>query len=187
MNGMTGILRRGLRHLAAVSSVLAVLCAGCRSDAMPPGEEWLRENFKAHESELDEIATIALSVPMDDCFVYPAHINGDTLTRTEPDSIFFAELGEAKRVRLDSLLKAVKCIDMTVAPVNRSISLTCYRYGSIRGWAVNYVYMGKRRSALTFVEDKDLYEAFLHWQGDKSKRPFPRKELNKQWHIEYQQ
>lgn len=186
MSGMTDILRRGIRHLAAVS-LLSVLCAGCRSDATPPGEEWLRENFKAHECEFDEIATIALSVPMDDCFVYPGYINGDTLTRNEPDSIFFAELGEAKREKLDSLLKAVKCIDMTVAPANRSISLTCYRYGSIRGWAVNYVYMDKRPSALTFVGGKDLYDAFLHWQGDKSKRPFPRKELNKQWHIEYQQ
>ncbi len=186
MNEMTGILRRGIRHLAAVS-LLAVLCVGCRSDATPPGEEWLMENFRAHECEFDEIATIALSVPMDDCFVYPGYLNGDTLTRTEQDSIFFAELGEAKRERLDSLLKAVKCIDMTAAPVNRSVSLTCYRYGSIRGWAVNYAYMGKRPTALTFVEDKDLYEAFLYWQGDKSKRPFPRKELNAQWHIEYQQ
>lgn len=186
MNGTTGILRRGIPHLAAVS-LLAVLCAGCRPDAKPPGEEWLRENFKANESEFDEIATIALSVPMDDSFVYPGYLNGDTITRTESDSIFFAELGEAKRERLDSLLKAVKCIDMTVSPVNRSVSLTCYRYGSIRGWAVNYAYMGKRPSALTFVEDKDLYDAFLYWQGDKSKRPFPRKELNAQWHIEYQQ
>lgn len=186
MNGTTGILRRGIPHLAAVS-LLAVLCAGCRSDATPPGEEWLRENFKVHESEFDEIAKIALSVPMDDCFVYPGHINGDTITRTEQDSIFFAELGEAKRERLDSLLKAVKCIDMSVSPVNRIISLTCYRYGSIRGWAVNYAYTGKRPSALTFVEDKNLYEAFLYWHGDKSKRPFPRKELNAQWHIEYQQ
>ena len=186
MNEMTGILRRGIRHLAAVS-LLAVLCVGCRSDATPPGEEWLMENFRAHECEFDEIATIALSVPMDDCFVYPGYLNGDTLTRTEQDSIFFAELGEAKRERLDSLLKAVKCIDMTAAPVNRSVSLTCYRYGSIRGWAVNYAYMGKRPTALTFVEAKDLYEAFLYWQGHKSKRPFLRKELNAQWHIEYQQ
>lgn len=186
MSGMTGILRRGIRHLVAVS-LLAVLCAGCRSGATPPSEEWLRENFQAHESEFDEIATIALSVPMDDCFVYPAHINGDTLTRTEQDSIFFAELGEAKRERLDSLLTAVKCVDMTVAPVNRNISLTCYRYGSIRGLAVTYAYMGKRPSALTFVEDKDIYDAFQYWQSDKSKRPFPRKELNAHWHIEYQQ
>lgn len=186
MSGMTDILWRGIRHLAVVS-LLAVLCAGCRSGATPPGEEWLRANFKVHKSEFDEIATIALSVPMDDSFVYPGHINGDTVTRTEPDSIFFAELGEAKRERLNCLLKAVKCIDMTVAPVNRSISLTCYRYGSIRGWAVNYAYMGKRPSALTFVEDKDLYDAFLYWQGDKSKRPFPRKGLNAHWHIEYQQ
>lgn len=186
MSRMTDILWRGIRHLAAVS-LLAVLCAGCRSGATPPGEEWLRENFKTHKSEFDEIATIALSVPMDDCFVYPGYINGDSITRTEPDSIFFAELGEAKRERLDSLLKAVKCIDMRVAPVNRNISLTSYRYGSIRGWTVNYVYMGKRPSALTFVEDKDLYDAFLYWQRDKSKRPFPRKELNTQWHIEYQQ
>lgn len=186
MSGMTGILRRGIRHLVAVS-LLAVLCVGCRSDATPPGEEWLRENFRAHECEFDEIAGIALSVPMDDSFVYPGYLNGDSIKRTEPDSIFFAELGEAKRERLDSLLKVVKCIDMSVAPGNRIISLTCYRYGSIRGWAVNYAYMGKRPSALTFVEDKDLYNAFLYWQGDKSKRPFPRKELNKQWHIEYQQ
>ena len=186
MHGMTGILRGVIRHLAVVS-LLAVLCAGCQPDAKPPGEEWLRENFKAHESEFDEIAGIALSVPIDDCFVYPGYIYGDTITRTEPDSIFFAELGEAKRERLDSLLKVVRCIDMTVAPVNRSISLTCYRYGSIRGWAVNYAYMGERPSALTFLEDKDLYDAFLYWQADKSKRPFPRKKLNAQWHIEYQQ
>lgn len=59
--------------------------------------------------------------------------------------------------------------------------------GSIRGWTVNYTYMGERPSVLTFVEDKDLYDAFLCWQGDKSKRPFPRKHLNKHWHIEYQQ
>lgn len=186
MSRTSGILRRGIRHLA-VALLLAVLCSGCQHDANPPSEEWLRENFKAHECEFDEIVTIALSVPMDDCFVYPGYINGDTITRNEPDSIFFAELGEAKRERLDSLLKVVKCIDMTVAPVNRSVSLTCYRYGSIRGWAVNYSYMGKRPTALTFIEDKDIYEAFQYWQGDKSKKPFPRKELNAQWHIEYQQ
>lgn len=186
MNGMTGILRRGIRHLTVVS-LFAMLCAGCRSDANPPSEEWLRENFNAHESEFDEIAAIALSVTVDDCFVYPGYIYGDTIMRNEFDSIFFAELGEAKRERLDSLLKVVKCIDMTVAPVNRSVSLTCYRYGSIRGWAVNYSYMGKRPTALTFIEDKDIYEAFQYWQGDKSKKPFPRKELNAQWHIEYQQ
>ena len=110
MGGTTGILQRGIRHLTAVS-LFAVLCAGCRSDASPPSEEWLRENFKAHESEFDEIATIALSVPIDDWFVYPGYINGDTITRNEPDSIFFAELGEARRERFDSLLKVVKCID----------------------------------------------------------------------------
>lgn len=186
MGGTTGILRRGIRHLTVVS-LFAMLCAGCRSDATPPSEEWLRENFKAHECEFDEIATIALSVPMDDCFVYPGYINGDTITRNEPDSIFFAELGEAKRERLDSLLQAVGCRDLSASSANRNISLTCYRYGSIRGWTVNYSYMGKRPTALTFIEDKDLHDAFLHWQGDKSMRPFPRKELNKQWHIEYQQ
>lgn len=186
MSGTTGILRRGIRHLA-VASLLAVLFSGCQHDANPPSEEWLRENFNAHESEFDEIAAIALSVPVDDCVVYPGYIYGDTIIRNESDSIFFAELGAANRTRLDSLLKVVKCIDMTVAPVNRSVSLTCYRYGSIRGWTVNYSYMGKRPTALTFIEDKDLHDAFLHWQGDKSMRPFPRKELNKQWHIEYQQ
>lgn len=186
MHGMTGILRGVIRHLAVVS-LLAVLCAGCQPDAKPPGEEWLRENFKAHESEFDEIAGIALSVPMDDSFVYPGYINGDTLTRTEPDSIFFAELGEAKRERLDSLLQAVGCRDLSASSANRNISLTCYRYGSIRGWTVNYSYMGERPSALTFLENKDLYDAFLYWQADKSKRPFPRKKLNVQWHIEYQQ
>ena len=60
-----------------------------------------------HESEFDEIAAIALSVTVDDCFVYPGYIYGDTIMRNEFDSIFFAELGEAKRERLDSLLKVV--------------------------------------------------------------------------------
>ena len=82
----------------------------CRvREANPPIEEWLIENFNAHESESDEIATIALSVPVDDRVVYPGYIYGDAI------------------------------------------------------------------------------EAFLYWQGDKSKRLFPRKELNKHWHIEYQQ
>lgn len=186
MSGITSILRRGIRQLG-VASLFAVMCSGCQHDANPPSEEWLRENFQAHKREFDEIATIALSVLIDDCFVYPGYIHGDTITRNEKDSIYFNELGAAKRERLDSLLHVVKCIDMTVAPVNRSISLTCYRYGSIRGWAVTYDYMGKRPTALTFIEDKDIYDAFLHWQGDKSRRPFPRKELNKHWHIEYLQ
>lgn len=186
MSRTTGILRRGIRHLA-VASLFAVLCSGCQHNANPPSEEWLRANFKAHESEFDEIAAIALSVPVDDCFVYPGYIYGDTIIRNETDSIFFAELGAAKRARLDSLLQAVGCMDLSASPANRNISLTCYRYGSIRGWTVNYTYMGERSSVLTFVEDKDLYDSFLYWQGDKSKRPFPRKELNKHWHIEYQQ
>lgn len=161
--------------------------SGCQPDADPPSEEWLREYFYVHESEFEEIATIALSVLLDDCFVYPGYIYGDTIARTESDSIFFAELGAAKRARLDSLLQTVGCMDMSASPSNRNISLTCYRYGSIRGWTVNYTYIGERPSALVLVEDKDLYDAFLYWQGDKSKRPFPRKELNRHWHIEYQQ
>lgn len=186
MSGTSGILRCGIRHLA-VASLFAVLCSGCQHNANPPSEEWLRANFNAHESEFDEIAAIALSVPVDDCFVYPGYIYGDTIIRNETDSIFFAELGVAKLARLDNLLQAVGCMDLSASPANRNISLTCYRYGSIRGWTVNYTYMGERPSVLTFVEDKDLYDAFLCWQGDKSKRPFPRKHLNKHWHIEYQQ
>lgn len=186
MCGTTGILRRGIRHLVVVS-LLAVLCSGCQPDANSPSEKWLRANFNAHESEFDEIAAIALSVSVDDCVVYPGYIYGDTIIRNESDSIFFAELGAAKRARLDSLLQTVGCMDMSASTANQNISLTCYRYGSIRGWTVNYTYMDERPSVLTFVEDKDLYEAFLYWQGDKSKRLFPRKELNKHWHIEYQQ
>ena len=186
MSRTSSILRRGIRHIAA-ASLFAVLCSGCQHNANPPSEEWLRANFNAHESEFDEIAAIALRVPVDDCFVYPGHIYGDTIIRNETDSIFFAELGVAKRARLDNLLQAVGCMDLSASPANRNISLTCYRYGSIRGWTVNYTYMGERPSVLTFVEDNDLYDAFLYWQGDKSKRPFPRIELNKHWHIEYQQ
>lgn len=186
MSRTSGILRCGIRHLA-VASLLAVLCSGCQHNANPPNEEWLRANFNAHESEFDEIATIALSVPINDGVVYPGYIYGDTIIRNETDSIFFAELGAAKRARLDSLLQTVGCMVLSASPANRNISLTCYRYGSIRGWTVNYTYMGERSSVLAFVEDKDLYDTFLYWQGDKSKRPFPRKELNKHWHIEYQQ
>lgn len=132
MGGTTGIFRRGIRHLG-VASLFAVLCSECQHNANPPSEEWLRENFNTHESEFDEIATIALSVPIDDCFVYPGYIYGDTITRNESDSVFYAELGEAKRARLDSRLQAVGCMDLSVSAANRIISLTFYRYGSIRG------------------------------------------------------
>ncbi|MDE6498526.1 MAG: hypothetical protein K2L21_07690 [Muribaculaceae bacterium] len=32
---------------------------------------WLRHNFQEHEAEFEELAVIALSVPLDDYYVYP--------------------------------------------------------------------------------------------------------------------
>lgn len=208
MSGIKDIFGKGIRPIVKVPLLILLVIAGLVSAVVahlfvvaliafiiyvfspspdPPSEEWLRENFQTHKSDFDEIVDIAMSVPIDDYFVYPGYIYSDTITRNERDSIYYAELGETKRARLDSLLQVVGCMDVRVVPVRHNLSLTCYRFGSFRGWAVTYHYKGNRPSSMTFVEDKDLYEAFLYWQGDKSFRPYPRKELDSHWHLEYEQ
>ena len=206
MISRTGISRKGISPIFKVPLFILLIISGlasilvmhfslglligfiigvCSPSPDPPNEEWLRKNFQTHESAFNEIATITLSVPIDDYFVYPGYICDDSITRNERDSIYFAELGETKRATLDSLLQVVNCIDVRVSPIDQKLSLTTYRFGSLRGWSVNYYYLVDRPSSITFVEDKDLYEAFLYWQGDKSHRPWPRKALDGYWHLEY--
>lgn len=206
MSGITDIFGKRIRRIYKMPLLVMLISAGLASvffmhllvglfigfligvfspSPNPPREEWLIENYQIHKNDFDKIVDIALSVPIDGYFVYPGYIFEDTITRNEQDSIYYAELGETKRARLDSLLQVVGCIDVRVSPVSRRLSLTCYRFGSLRGWSVNYNYIGSRPVSTAFVEDKDLYEAFLYWQGDKSHRPWPRKKIDEKWAIEY--
>lgn len=190
---VTDIIRQW-RWRLAVSSVLAVLCAGCYN-AAPPSDEWLKENFRAHRADFDSVVAIVGSASADDFVRYPPDTTSiyDSATgkerfallRSEADSLFVTGLGEDRRATLDSFLHRIGCTGIEYYPPNGVIDIICYTYGNMDGFTVQYAYCQNRSDDMVFYEDCDLHEMWKEYALDKANRPMPQKRLDDHWSIEY--
>lgn len=193
MNVVTDIFRQW-RWCLAVPSVLAVLCAGCYN-AVPPPDEWLKENFRAHRADFDSVVAIVGSAAADDFVRYPPDTTSIydpatvkerfALLWSEADSLFVTGLGDERRATLDSLLHRISCTGIECYPPNGVIDIVCYTYGNMDGFTVQYIYCQNRPADMVFYEDSDLHEMWKEYALDKASRPIPRKRLDDHWSIEY--